>query len=95
VRAVKSKEKTPGYTLVPNHAQITSACDNLIAYLLKPRGLFLKALSECVNLLLLLGDGGLLLHIQSRLFLHLTVFFEVLIEQHCVHCLVAHGVIFL
>jgi len=56
-------------TLVPNQPHITSAGGDSIAHLLKPRRLFLQAFSERVDLLLLLGDGGLLSHGQPRLFL--------------------------
>ena len=46
---------------------------------------FLKARSESFNLLLLFGY-------DRSLFLHFAMFLEKLIEQHRVHCFVAHAV---
>ena len=67
---------------------------NLIAHFLNSRSegfdLFLVLSSGRLlsrNLLLLLGDLPFQL-------LHLPVLFQKLIEQHCVHCVVANGVYF-
>lgn len=60
----------PRQTLVPNQPHITSAGGDSIAHLLKPRRLFLQAFSERVDLLLLLGDGGLVKIPIVILFIH-------------------------